>query len=325
LLFKLSPETDFLEINNKMKKLLFHTAIFSLIPFFLWPYSLQPQSTKGILRYLPDKNELKMWNPIGDPQTAEGDDLFQLINGGAEIYHEYGFKRAVIQSYEHINGLSLNIEIYEMEDPLSAYGVFSFKTGSKGKEKDVGMDALLEDYYLNFWKGEFVVTLIGFDASSATQEALLEFAKKIESTLPERDRDYPPLINFLKNQAPESIRRVYLEGNLALYNQYEFDTENIFGVKKGAASYFSDHILFLFEYNSQRIAQHWFENAWNQLKRNQQFHGFEKLAEGVFLQDNKGNSIFISPFQNFILIYLGKDSSKAKDSLKKLKQNILKN
>lgn len=266
-----------------------------------------------------------MWNPIGDPQTAEGDDLFHLINGGAEIYHEYGFKRAVIQSYKHTNGLSLNIEIYEMEDPWSAYGVYSFKTGSKGKEKDVGMDALLEDYYLNFWKGEFVVTLIGFDTSPATQQALLEFAEKIESTLPERDRDYPPLINFLKNQAPESIRRVYLEGNLALYNQYEFDTENIFGIKKGAVSYFSDHILFLFEYNSQSTAQHWFENAWNQLKKNQQFHGFEKLAEGFFFQDNKANSILISPFHNKILIYLGKDSSKAKDRLKKLKKAVYKN
>ncbi|MGM0467069.1 MAG: DUF6599 family protein [Acidobacteriota bacterium] len=304
-------------------RLLFYTALFVLIPTFLCASSDHPEPKQGILKYLPEENELKKWKPLSSPQTAEGDDLFHLINGGAEIYHEYGFKRAVIQSYEHTNGLSLNIEIYEMEDPLSAYGVFSFKTGSKGQKKDVGMDALLEDYYLNFWKGEFVVTLIGFDTSPATQEALLEFAEKIESNLPERDRVYPPLINFLKNQAPESIRRVYLEGNLALYNQYEFDTENIFGIKKGAVSYFSDHILFLFEYNSQRTVQHWFENAWNQLKKNQQFHGFEKLAEGVFLQDNKSNSIFISPFQNFILIYLGKDSSKAKDRLKKLKKEIL--
>jgi len=306
-------------------RILFYAVILLLIPTFLYPWSNQPKSSKEILDYLPPKNELQMWNPIGQPQTAQGEDLFQLINGGAEIYHEYGFKNAVIQSYEHKNGLSLNIEIYEMEDTQSAYGAFSFKTGCQGKKADVGTEAVLEDYYLNFWKGDFVVTIIGFNTSQATHKALLKFARIIESKLPKSEENYPPLIKSIKSRFPGVIRTVYLEGNLALYNQYEFDTENIFGIKKGAAAYFSDHTLFIFEYRNKGEAQAWFQNAREHLSQNHRFHGFEKSAEGILFQDKKDDSLFISPFQKFILIYLGKDISKAKDRLEKLKKDILEN
>ena len=38
--------------------------------------------------YLPQAGELQEWEPAGTPQHVVGDDLFLLINGGAEIYHE---------------------------------------------------------------------------------------------------------------------------------------------------------------------------------------------------------------------------------------------
>jgi len=306
-------------------QLLFTTALFVLIPTFLCASSDHPESKQGIPKYLPEENELINWKTLGSPQTARGENLFHLINGGAEIYHEYGFKSAVIQSYERKDGLSLNIEIYEMEDAWSAFGAFSFKTGSQGEKADVGMEALLEDYYLNFWKGEFVVTLIGFDTSPATQEALKEFARKIDLKLPERNKDYPPLIKLLRNLFDDIVHTVYMEGNLALYNQYEFDTQNLFGVNKGAAASFSDHTLFLLEYRNKEEAQSWFQNAEKHLNQNQRFHGFKKSSEGIHFRDDKENSLFMSPFQNTILIYLGKEISKAGHRLEKLKKAVSKN
>ncbi|UCH93448.1 MAG: hypothetical protein JSV88_24690, partial [Candidatus Aminicenantes bacterium] len=40
--------------------------------------------------YLPQAAELQEWEAVGTPQHVVGDDLFLLINGAAEIYHEYG-------------------------------------------------------------------------------------------------------------------------------------------------------------------------------------------------------------------------------------------
>ena len=64
------------------------------------------------------------------------------------------------------------LEIYKMENPISAFGIYSFKTSSDGEKADIGNDALFEDYYLNFWKGEFLITLVGFDTEKETIDDL---------------------------------------------------------------------------------------------------------------------------------------------------------
>ena len=100
---------------------------------------------------------------MDEPQYVEGEDLFLLINGGAEIYHEYGFKQAVVQSYADDQDRSLNLEIYEMLDPAAGYGIFTFKRGKGGRDLELGDEACLQDYYLNVWKGDFLITFVGFD------------------------------------------------------------------------------------------------------------------------------------------------------------------
>jgi len=312
-----------MKTRMKMRSVLYISVLIVSAALFL-QCSGQPNPPQGILKYLPEENEDLTWKPVGEAQTAEGEDLFLLINGGAEIYYEYGFLRAAIRSYKSDSGLSLNIEIYEMEDPSSAYGVFSFKTGRNGQEVDIGSDSALEDYYLNFWKNRFVITLIGFDDSQSTREALIGFARRIEQKIPDGD-ERPLLLNHLPTPADEDARIVYLEGNLALYNQYEFATENIFRIQKGAVGFYKDLIVFLFEYSSPSDAYHWFENACTHLKESQRFHGFEMSTQVASLVDRDHNHLFMAAFQNFILISLGKDPSKAKEALEKLEEDIQRN
>jgi hypothetical protein len=105
-------------------------------------------------RYVPPPSELGDWTVKDGSQAFERDDLFLYINGGAEIYHEYGFVRVLIQDYWRGED-SISLEIFEMADPAAAFGMFTFKRGPNGETVSVGTDASLEGYYLNFWKGRF--------------------------------------------------------------------------------------------------------------------------------------------------------------------------
>jgi len=60
-----------------------------------------------------------------DPARVE--ELLRLIDGAAEMYFEYSFKRAIFQSYVDEDGQWIDVEIYEMEDAASAYGLQSIK------------------------------------------------------------------------------------------------------------------------------------------------------------------------------------------------------
>jgi len=281
----------------------------------------QPEKQSSISRLLPSEKELSEWKPLFEPQTAEGEDLYLLINGGAEIYHEYGFKRAVLQSYENPNGRSINLEIFEMESPESAYGIYTFKTGKKGSHVAVGNDALREDYFLNFWKGSYVVTLIGFGSDGETSQGLLDLAKAIDSKLP-GNGTRPALAACLIEEDHEPAKITYMRGNLALFNRYEFNKENIFGLREGVMGEYDGHKIFVFRYSDERESLRWYIHAADTLQSNPKLKSKKKEKNVFSATDNKGLHIRIEPHRNDIIGVLAADPVDAAAILEKQKARI---
>ena len=72
--------------------------------------------------------------------------MYEYINGGAEIYHEYGFRQVLMQDFKSRSGKAVSLEIFEMEDAESAYGIYTFKTSLEDERLILGSDAQLSDY-----------------------------------------------------------------------------------------------------------------------------------------------------------------------------------
>ena len=200
--------------------------------------------SEGPLRgYLPEDNAAPGWTRDGEPQEYEGQDLYTYIDGGAEIYHEYGFRRVIVQDYKNAGGKSVSLEIFEMETPAAAFGMFTFKRSGKGKVLKLGGGAELEAYYLNYWNGRFLVTLTGFDEAGETIEALGAMARAVETRIREHgSAAAPALVSALPEEGlvPGSVK--YLRGLLGLNNIYPFYTarglafvEAVKGVYEGGA------------------------------------------------------------------------------------------
>jgi len=136
----------------------------------------EPRPKESLLHLMPLESDLKGWNLDGEPQTAEGIRLFELINGGAEEYVKEGFSRAVMATYRNQEGKRINLDIYEMLSPESAERIYRKKAGDKGQKVSVGEEAAMEDYYLNFRKGVYQVTLSGYDTQRETLDWLLRMA-----------------------------------------------------------------------------------------------------------------------------------------------------
>jgi len=136
----------------------------------------EPRPKESLSHLMPLESDLKGWNLDGEPQTAEGIRLFELINGGAEEYVKEGFSRAVMATYRNQEGKRINLDIYEMLSPESAERIYRKKAGDKGQKVSVGEEAAMEDYYLNFRKGVYQVTLSGYDTQRETLDWLLRMA-----------------------------------------------------------------------------------------------------------------------------------------------------
>jgi len=177
--------------NNK--RVIFPVVLCVLISWFIASFSAvnsqgeEPRSQEPMVRLLPLESDLKGWKLDGEPQTAEGMALFELINGGADEYVKQGFRRALLATYRNNEGKRINVDIYEMLSPESARSVYRRKAGDRGTMVPVGEEAAMEDYYLNFRKGSFQVTLSGYDTRKETLEWLLLMGRLVD----ERIRAFP--------------------------------------------------------------------------------------------------------------------------------------
>ncbi len=160
----------------------FYHLLIVLLLSFIFPFSVQAEENKGrdsLRHLLPTASLLPGWKLDTTPETAAGIELYHLINGGAEIYMRAGFKRAILASYANAKGKMINLEIFEMTSPQSALNIHKKKIGPKGKKVSVGVDAVLEDYFLNFHSGPFQVTISGYDAEPKTVQMLLDMARMV--------------------------------------------------------------------------------------------------------------------------------------------------
>jgi predicted amidohydrolase YtcJ len=292
----------------------------------LYQKKIRPNSNSPQMAdYLPQPGELNEWEPAGTSQHVVGDDLFLLINGGAEIYHEYGFKQAIVRGFRHKKQetLQFNLEIYEMQNPEAAYGIYTFKTGDSGKAIDVGNEGLLEDYYLNFRKGNFLVTVIGFDAKEETIAGITAVAKVVAAKI-KGSSQRPELVHLLPDvdlllAKPGGI--TYLKGNLALVNNYRFDSRDIFALKEGVIGDYGNFKLFLFRYSETGESQKRFKAATNYLKRNPQFVCSVQPDGTLVMTHKKGISFYIESYNRYILIFQG-DKEKAVGILGKIRNRL---
>lgn len=152
-----------------------------------------PKETGDPAGLMPDAPD--GWEQTGSTQTYTGFELSDYINGGAEAYLAYGFRRVVVREFTNADGARLTIDIYEMDSPENAYGVFS--TDRAGKSWPIGADAAYGSGLLSFWKGPYFVSVMCYPAPPNVKDVIRELgviiAEKItaESKRPEILRILP--------------------------------------------------------------------------------------------------------------------------------------
>jgi hypothetical protein len=156
--------------------------------------------------------------------------LYGYINGGAELYLEYGFDTLVVTELVR-NGRDIKIEIYRMKDPEAAFGIFSVSrfrcNGGPGLTKHLCRSA----YQLQFCKGPFYVSIINDTGTKEDQETADEIATAVLDQIAEAS--FNPKQFFEEPVDDETMRgAVLVRGPLGLYNSIP-ELSEIFGDATG--------------------------------------------------------------------------------------------
>lgn len=252
--------------------------------------------------YLPRPQEITPWHAIDSARVVGGEDLYQLIDGGADMYLEYGFQRVAAIEYQDVKERSIRVEVYEMTDAAAAYGVYSINRTPDGRTISIGNEGMFSSYYLMFWKGRFLVYLSASDSLNEVSSGILSIAKVIDSKLGE-SAPLPYLIKLLPQQNLQSIR--YLRGMIGLSSLYTFDMKNVFDLQEGAVGNYPHYSLFLFSYTTEQKAADVFLKAKTELKFGSRFTHAKETGEMLDMIDLSGKPLCVTRCDEFIVVVVG--------------------
>ena len=131
------------------------------------------------------------WEPSGAKRQYSADNLFEYKDGGAEGYLSFGFVRMLGITCTS-EGNTLDIDVSEMRDADSAYGMFAVNLDSSLPIARIGMGGQIQKQSASFAKGNYYVELVEVAKNPESDDSAImrAFAAKMLELL--EGRETPP-------------------------------------------------------------------------------------------------------------------------------------
>ncbi len=156
---------------------------------------------------IPTRDLPKGWSILQGPHLYHRKNLFERVNGQAELFFQYGFQGSAFAVYQRKErpGDQIEADLYDMGNVVQAFGLFS-RFRNEDRPAGFGLDSYLEDHSAFFYKGKYFVLLY---SSEPNLEALTQFSRLIESRLSDRSPS-PKEISFFPRDKlkPASIQYI---------------------------------------------------------------------------------------------------------------------
>ena len=167
------------------------------------------KSQTGLDRLFPGPGFEKGWSWDGMPKHYTPDNLYEYINGEAELYLTYGFRELATLTYfwGSADETSFVVDIYDMGSSLNGFGLFSNYRQPGYHYESIGTEAIVSDYGLRFFRGRYVVEIKTGDISDRLNKAVRTVAERISERIPDPS-DLPPLLSRLpaEGQIDKTLR-----------------------------------------------------------------------------------------------------------------------
>jgi hypothetical protein len=165
---------------------IYHTGIVLGLLIGSAPFAA-PAHAAGPQSVLPPAAAVKGWHQIGAPKLYNSNNLFNLIDGEAQAVMDYAFAGEAHGDYAPAGQSRpvLTMDVFDMTDPLNAFGLFSSSDRMSGKAVAIGTEGVrIEPSGLNFWKGRYVVRTTIVQVNPATKAALEKYARAAATRIP---------------------------------------------------------------------------------------------------------------------------------------------
>ncbi len=161
--------------------------------------------------------EVSGWKIPDPPQIFSPKNLYEYIDGAADLYLSYDFQDLNMAEYRNEQKAAVTIEIYRHKNPTQAFGIYSQERLENAKFLDIGAQAYQEPTVLNFLTGPYYVKMNGYKTGAEDEKIMLTFARKIEELLGGKS-PLPAVLSLFPEEGKKKSTEKFIARNFLGYS-----------------------------------------------------------------------------------------------------------
>ncbi len=206
--------------------------------------------------------------PLEKDGSYTADTLFDLLDGGAEVYRSFHVRRVASRRYGKAGAPDILADLFDMGSSRDAFGAYHHDIRD-GKEAGLGAESELSGSSLSFWKGRYFVSLVALADTPESRRALPVLGGAIAGAIREAGSK-PEIVDLLPAPGLERGRISYFHDWVYLNTRVPIAEENLLlldGETEGVLARYRDegsgpgtgggpaHLLLLVRYPSGERAE----------------------------------------------------------------------
>lgn len=124
------------------------------------------------------------WSFSDPPRDYPGLELYGHIDGGAELFHEFGFVDLLVASYGDGTDRELDLEVYRLEDARAAFAVYLLKCGREAPLPALAHRHSASLHQLTLVAGDLFIQVNNPDGVPELQQAMAAIADAAAGSRP---------------------------------------------------------------------------------------------------------------------------------------------
>ena len=132
----------------------------------------------------PEDHFVPGWTKSGPMRRFIGSDLYNHIDGGAELFLEFGFEEVVIQGYGKGED-EITAEVYRMESPEAALGIYLMKCGNEMPVEGLSCRNTGNRFQFTMVQERYFILANSFSGAEKFLPVMLMLTRHILASIPE--------------------------------------------------------------------------------------------------------------------------------------------
>jgi len=160
--------------------------------------------------------EITGWKMQEEKRIYNNSDLWELINGAADIFLTYGFQDLHIAEYSKSDQI-IRVELYRHSTPQNAFGIYSAERMPDYPQVNVGSQGYKSEGVLNFLAGIYYVKVMSAGPAQAEESMIAQVAGKLNSSLAQ-PVGLPDVLKLFPEEGKEYLSEGYIAQNFLGYS-----------------------------------------------------------------------------------------------------------